>query len=157
MICNTFCIAFLLVLQCSSSPSQQSSCPSQIHESSMQAVVWLHFTRRLMSVPSRAAKCEQFFGPSHSISSEASGQSYNNKQSHVVLFFSLRFPQDVVTTVTARKRSCGKVMFSQESVCSQGSPNVTITHAALDFTGSYPSLVTSSGHHWRHRYLPLPT
>ena len=42
----------------------------------------------------------------------------------------------VCLIVTARQRSCGKVMFSQVSVCSQRGrrPHVTITHHALDLT-----------------------
>ena len=40
--------------------------------------------------------------------------------------------------VTARQRSCGKVMFSVLRVClsrgGDGAPHVTITHDALDLT-----------------------
>ena len=70
----------LLILHFSSSPSQQSLCPSQIHESRIQAVVWLHLTSLLMSVPSRSAKCEQFVVSLQPISSDASGQSCNQKK-----------------------------------------------------------------------------
>ena len=36
------------------------------------------------------------------------------------------------------KKSCGRVMFSRASVCSQGGFNVTIIHAALDLTVTTP-------------------
>ena len=31
---------------------------------------------------------------------------------------------------------------------------MTITHDALDLRCTYPQLVISGGHHWRHGYLP---
>ena len=49
-------------------------------------------------------------------------------------------------------------MFSQVSVYSlagRGGIHVTTTHDALGLTGTYPLLVTSGSHHWRHRYLHL--
>ena len=48
----------------------------------------------------------------------------------------------------------GKAMFLQVSVCLQDGFYVTITHDALDLTGTYPRLVTSGVHLWTHRYLP---
>ena len=59
--------------------------------------------------------------------------------------------------VTTRKRSCGKVLFSQASVFHSvggGGLYVTSTHDTLELTVQPPLVVTSDGHHWRHRYLP---
>ena len=40
----------------------------------------------------------------------------------------------VLSFFATRQRSCGKLMFSVVSVCSQGRSHVTITHDALDIT-----------------------
>ena len=58
----------------------------------------------------------------------------------------------------ARKRSCGKVMFSVMCVCQsvQGDPHVTITNDALDITVQDPLLWPKSRRHETPPSRPCP-
>ena len=62
--------------------------------------------------------------------------SNSSELSHVFILF-----QSTITLISARQRSCGKVMFSVvcvcHSICPQGS-HVTITYDALDLTVQGP-------------------
>ena len=65
--------------------------------------------------------CESFCAASDHFASDKSRKSRTTCNANLII-------------INARQRSCGIVMFSLLSVCSQGGPHVNITQNALDFT-----------------------